>query len=203
MTRSSLRIAAGGALLASALLACAPKDPRFKTSGPPVPDLPEADDAAAPPPPPPPPPPPVTQGIESEGMRFDWSVQGSDLQFTLIAPTTGWVRVGFNTVAAQHQADMIVAWVADGQIHAEDRFAVDPPYIEPDTMHGGTDNVTIIGGSEADGRTRVELKIPLASGEPTDLVMKQGGRYYLILSYADDDDLESPSVVRTAVPVTL
>lgn len=136
-------------------------------------------------------------------MRFDWQVEGASLRFKLSAPTSGWVRVGFNTVAAPHQANMIVAWVEGGVARAEDRYAVDPPYIEADTQHGGKDDVTVLGGREADGRTEVELQIPLDSGDTTDLRMAAGQTVYLILSYAADDALTSPSVVRTVVPVTL
>ncbi len=153
--------------------------------------------------PPPPPPPPALTGIESEGMTVRWAVEGSDLRVELSAPTTGWVRVGFNTLRAQHQANMIVGWVDADGVHAEDRFAVDPPYIEPDTQLGGTDDVTVIGGSEADGRTTVEFSIPLDSGDANDLALTPGKSIFLILSYAATDDLTEPSTVRTAEQITL
>ena len=184
------------------LLACGPKAPApVDLSGSDLgPDeAPEAPVA----PPPPPPPPSVQQGVESEGMGFQWQVEGDRLRFQMSAPTTGWVRVGFNSVMAQHQANMIVGWVQDGQTRAEDRFAVDPPYIEPDTMHGGKDDVQVISGKEDAGRTQVELSIPLDSGDAWDMALKPGTKVWLILSYADTDALDAPSVVRTAVQITL
>ncbi len=153
--------------------------------------------------PPPPPPPPAFTGVESEGMRFEWQVEGSDLRVKMSAPTTGWVRVGFNTVRAQHLANMIVAWVDADGVHVQDRYATDPPYIEPDTMLGGQDDARAVSGQEADGRTQVELTLPLDSGDAYDLAMKPGQTIYLILSYAESDDLDAPSTVRTAVEITL
>lgn len=136
-------------------------------------------------------------------MRVEWQVEGERLRVRFRAPTTGWLRIGFNTVAAQHQADMIVAWVdAAGQLHTQDRFAVDPPYIELDVDHGGTDDVVGVSGMESAGVTTVEFTRPLAAAHETDVAVTPGQPVFLVLSYAATDDLDEESVVRSVVEIT-
>ncbi|NOY26754.1 MAG: hypothetical protein GXP62_12850 [Oligoflexia bacterium] len=136
-------------------------------------------------------------------MRLDWAVEGDSLRCTMSAPTAGWVQVGFNTVRAQHLANMIIGWVDDDGPHVVDRFAVDPPVIQPDLELGGRSDAKLVSGDESNGRTTVQFTIPLDSGDPYDLVLSPGQQIYLILSYGADDDLSRPSVVRTAVPIQL
>lgn len=136
-------------------------------------------------------------------MRVEWAVEGDELRCVMSAPTSGWVRIGFNTVRAQHLANMIVGWVDAEGVHVEDRFATDPPYIEPDLQLGGSVDVTAVSGEEADGRTTVEFTLPLDSGDAYDLPLAVGQKVYLILSYGSDDDRQQPSVVRTAVEIEL
>ncbi len=177
------------------LLACGPKAPPAPAA------------AAAPPveveAPPPPPPPAPLQAVESEGMTFSWRVQGGELLGTMSAPGTGWVRVGFNVVRAQHHANMILGWVDAQGPHIEDRYATDPPYIEPDTQLGGRSDVRLIGGREEGGRTTIEFAIPLDSGDKYDLALEAGQTVYFILAYGPSDDLKSVAVVRTAVQAEL
>lgn len=191
-------------LLAAALLltACGPKAPPAAAGDAPADDLAEAVESVEAPPPPPPPP-AALKSIESEGMRVEWAVEGTELRVRMSAPGSGWVRVGFNSVRAQHLANMIVGWVDAEGAHVEDRFATDPPYIEPDVQLGGRADVTLVSGTEADGRTTVEFRIPLSSGDSYDLALTPGKIAYLILSYGETDDLAGHAVVRTAVEITL
>ena len=78
-------------------------------------------------------------------MRVEWAVEGDQLRCVMSAPTSGWVRVGFNTVRAQHLANMVVGWVDAEGVHVEDRFATDPPYIEPDLQLGGSVDAVALG----------------------------------------------------------
>lgn len=191
-------------LLAAALLltACGPKASPAAAGGAPADDLAEAAEPVEAPPPPPPPP-AALKTVESEGMRVEWAVEGTELRCRMSAPGSGWVRVGFNSVRAQHLANMIVGWVDAEGAHVEDRFATDPPYIEPDVQLGGRSDVTLVSGTEADGRTTVEFRIPLNSGDSYDLALTPGRISYLILSYGETDDLAGHAVVRTAVEITL
>lgn len=136
-------------------------------------------------------------------MKLSWAVDGDRLRCTMSAPGTGWVRVGFNSVRAQHLANMVLGWVDASGAHVEDRYANDPPFIEPDVALGGTADVELIGGSEASGRTTVEFSIPLDSGDAFDLPLSAGQTVYFILAYGPDDDPKSIAVVRTAVEATL
>lgn len=183
-------------LVLSALLACGPKaPPEVAAVAPPV-------EQEAPPPPPPPPPMPA-RSVESEGMKLSWVIEGDQLRCTMSAPGTGWVRVGFNSVRAQHLANMVVGWVDATGAHVEDRYATDPPYIEPDVELGGRSDATLVGGREEGGRTTVEFRIPMDSGDAYDLPLSAGQTVYFILGYGPSDDRSTTAVVRTAVEATL
>lgn len=136
-------------------------------------------------------------------MKLSWVVEGDRLRCTMSAPGAGWVRVGFNNVRSQHLANMILGWVDASGAHVEDRYANDPPFIEPDVQLGGTADVELIRGTEEAGRTTIEFTIPLNSGDAYDLTLSSGQTVYFILGYGSDDDPKSIAVVRTAVEATL
>jgi len=119
-------------------------------------------------------------------MTFDWSIEGGNLAIKLSAPTTGWVGIGFHPTDMMKDANIILGFVKDGKVEISDEFGNQPTQHVPDTKRDGTDNVTVIGGSETGTTTTLEFSIPLQSGDANDGVIDPKGDTLVLLAYGPD-----------------
>ncbi|MDR2549299.1 MAG: DOMON domain-containing protein [Desulfobulbus sp.] len=121
-------------------------------------------------------------------MSFAWSVAGDNLAVKLSAPTTGWVAVGFNPTDTMKDANIVIGYVKDGKVEISDDVGTQPTMHGQDVSRGGTDNVTVIGGSETGNTTTLEFSIPLKSGDPNDGVIDPKADTKVMLAYGPDRD---------------
>ncbi|MCI5138703.1 MAG: DOMON domain-containing protein [Candidatus Electrothrix sp. AR1] len=141
---------------------------------------------------------------EVQGMSFAWTVDGENLKVQLSAKTTSWVGVGFNPSSKMKGAGFVLGYVKDGKVKVSDEYGDGENSHKSDKKLGGTDNVTVIGGSEKDGVTMVEFSLPLASGEKTDAVIQPDGETTVLLAYGEGrDSFKVKHTFRTAIKVNL
>lgn len=143
--------------------------------------------------------------VEVGELQFDWKIDGDDLVFRMSGPTTGWVAIGFDPTSAMQGANFVLASVVDGGVVARDDYGVGRFSHAPDTEIGGSDNITIISGSESEGRTTIELSIPLDSGDEYDKPLVAGSTYKIIWAYgqSNDDEFLRKHVARGSFEVEL
>jgi hypothetical protein len=85
-----------------------------------------------------------------------------------------------------------------------DEFGTTNTGHKTDTKVGGTENVTVVGGSEESGVTTIEFVIPLNSGDAKDGVIDPAGDTVLLLAYgAGRDSFKSKHKFRTTMTVNL
>lgn len=121
-------------------------------------------------------------------MTFAWSIAGENLAVKLAAPTTGWVAVGFNPTDMMKDANIIIGYVKDGKVEISDDVGIQVTQHSPDAKRGGTENVTLIGGSESGNATTLEFSLPLKSGDPNDGVIDPNSDTKVMLAYGPDRD---------------
>ena len=130
--------------------------------------------------------------VSVEGFVLTTSVDGDELIIEMTAPTTGWLAVGFEPSMAMKDADMIIGYVADGEVFLSDDWGDGPTSHKPDTDLGGSDDVTIISGSEENGLTTITFSRPLVTGDGYDRDITPGGNSKVLLAYGREgaDDFE-------------
>ena len=142
--------------------------------------------------------------VKAKKMSFAWSVNGDRLDVKLSADTTGWVAVGFNPTDAMKGANYILGFVKDGKVTLSDDFGDSPSGHKPDDKLGGTEDVTLVGGSEENGATTIEFSIPLASADANDGNIAVNGETVVLLAYGPDrDSFKIKHKFRTAMKVNL
>lgn len=119
-------------------------------------------------------------------MTFDWSIEGNNLVIKLSAPTTGWVGIGFHPTDMMKDANIIIGYVKDGKVEISDEFGTQPTQHVTDTARGGTDNVSVIGGSESGNITTLEFSFPIQSGDANDGVIDPKADTSIMLAYGPD-----------------
>lgn len=155
------------------------------------------------------------EGIISEGeysqqadigsVSIWWKNDAQFLYLAMEAKATGWVAVGLDPVARMQGANFILGAVVNGQAQVQDAFGTAQTGANhpADTQLGGTNDILEFGGVEQDGMTRIEVKIPLNSGDQYDKALTPGQSYTIIAAYGRTDDMSSPHAFRGTGTITL
>jgi hypothetical protein len=140
--------------------------------------------------------------IDTE-ISFQWKIEGESLRIILSAPTEGWVAVGFNPSRVMKDADYKLAYVDGTETVMEDHFGTALFAHKSDTEIGGTSDFEIISGKEEMGKTIIEFRIPLNSGDDKDTLLMEGSEVKVLLAYGTRDNLSQKHKKRTSVAITL
>jgi hypothetical protein len=140
----------------------------------------------------------------ADNWSFTWRFEGDYIQFTMVAPTTGWVSLGFNPTRMMKDADYILAYVSNGKVTIRDDYGTGNTTHAADTTLGGTQKVEIVSGIEQAGKTTVTFRLPLNSGDTYDVVFARGQTYKVLAAYGADgqDNFTARHKARTSVNVT-
>ena len=130
-------------------------------------------------------------------FQLHWKVVDDTIQLALVGRTTGWVSIGLEPSAKMKDADMLLAWVANGQASAVDLWSLGAtgPH-EPDTTLGGTHDILDVGGTESGGITTIELVRKLDTGDGRDRVIPANGTLDLIWAIGPDDGFSLEHTAR-------
>jgi len=137
----------------------------------------------------------ITEG----DMTFSWTVDGDNLAVKLSAPTKGWVSVGFNPEKQMKGANIIIGYVKDGKVKIKDEYGNAAIQHKADKKLGGSDDVTVVGGTEEGDVTTIEFTIPLDSGDKNDGVIVPDGDTIVMMAYGPERD--SFRVVHKIAPM--
>ncbi|MCF7793298.1 MAG: hypothetical protein K9N09_05920 [Candidatus Cloacimonetes bacterium] len=125
-----------------------------------------------------------------EDFTFKWKVVGDSLRCMLLAPTTGWLAVGFDPTDDMQNANFIIGYVNNGTTYVRDDFGVSETMHSADVGLGGENHVTRVFGHEESGISEIRFTIPLNSGDQYDRILIPGQTYEIIFAYgfngADD-----------------
>jgi len=143
--------------------------------------------------------------VDIAGVTFAWTTDAEFLYGAMWAKTEGWVSVGFDPTNRMQAANYIFGFVQDGEVSIADMFgtkSAGPESHPPDTTLGGTDDIVVYGGSEQDGVTLIEFKIPLDSGDANDTPLTPG-THVLITAYGPTDDFGTIHTNRGGGEITI
>jgi len=128
-----------------------------------------------------------------DNFTFRWKVVGDSLRCMILAPTTGWVAVGFDPSDNMLDADFLIGYVNNGTAFVRDDFGISETSHSADLGLGGVNNVSRVFGHEENGFTELRFTIPLNSGDSYDRVLQEGIEYEIIFAYgyAGNDDFTS------------
>lgn len=142
--------------------------------------------------------------IEDKKIAFAWKIDGDKLAVKMSAQTEGWVGIGFNPTKMMKDGNFILGYVKGGKAEIVDEFGSEDNNHAPDDKSGGTNDVTLVGGTEAGGTTTIEFTIPLKPADKKDTEISVDGDTTVLLAYgAGRDSFKSKHQYRTALKVNL
>ena len=126
--------------------------------------------------------------VETMDMAFQWKVDGDTLEVILESPESGWVAAGFDPDSIMKGANFIIGYVQNGEPQVKDHWGNSPIKHSDDEELGGSNDVTVIEGSEDENGTMLHFSIPLDSGDEYDKPLTAGETYKVLLAYSPSDD---------------
>ena len=141
--------------------------------------------------------------VTSMGITFRWKIDGALLRVIVVAPTRGWVGVGFSPSVRMQDANIIIGYVIGDKAYVSDEYGDGPTTHQPDVYANGTDNIIGPTGRERDGSTELSFAIPLDSGDARDRQIVPGHNYTVMLAYGPDtaDQFTTRHSTRTSICV--
>jgi hypothetical protein len=141
----------------------------------------------------------------AQDWGFSWEFSKDEIEFTVTAPTSGWVGIGFNPSYMMKDAHYILGYVKDSTLFIQDNYGTGNTSHASDVSLGGTADVRGLRGSEKDGITTIVFALPLDSKDKYDKKFVQGDTYTVLLAYGRDDadDFTSMHAKRVAVETVL
>ena len=130
------------------------------------------------------------QGYTGGEMEISWKNDPEYLYLGLNASTDGWLAIGFEPQEWMKNADIILASVQGGKATVLDEYCTGNygPHIE-DTLLGGTSDIVESGWSKGAGRTVIELKRKLDTGDKFDKAFSPGQAISIIWALSQDPDI--------------
>jgi hypothetical protein len=133
---------------------------------------------------------PARQGYSGGEMQISWKNDPEYLYLGLNGSTDGWLAIGFEPQEWMKNADIILASVQGSKATVLDEYCTGNygPHIE-DTLLGGTNDIAEFGGSKGAGRTVVELKRKLNTGDKFDKSFSPGQAISIIWALSQNSDI--------------
>lgn len=141
--------------------------------------------------------------VKAKNISFAWKIEGDKLLGKMSAKTEGWVAVGFNPSKKMKDANIIIGYVDGKDVKIYDHFGDKATGHSEDGKKGGSEDVTLVGGTEEQGMTTIEFTMPLNSGDKLDGALSLDDDTVLILAYGDRDSIKARHKYRTDVTVNL
>lgn len=137
-------------------------------------------------------------------FHFMWRIDTAGLlHVKLMAPTAGWVAVGFAPSNIMKDANLILGYVKSDTVYISDEFGVALTSHSPDTKLGGTDDIRESSGMETEDLTEIHFAIPLNSGDRYDKLLEPGKTYKVIFAMGTGDNFTSPHKKVASMMLTL
>jgi hypothetical protein len=132
---------------------------------------------------------PARQGYSGGEMVISWRNDQEYLYLAMNGSTDGWLAIGFEPLEWMKDADMIIASVQKAKTVALDEYCTGNygPHVE-DTMLAGTYDILEFAGSQRAGRTVIELKRKLSTGDKFDKSFSPGQAISVIWALSDRSD---------------
>lgn len=128
--------------------------------------------------------------------QVSWRSDDKYVYLGIKARTGGFVAIGIQPGARMKNADMVLAYVRNGEVVIHDMFSTGDfgPHLD-DTELGGSNDIIEYGGTEENGFTVIEFKRALDTGDKYDIPLSAGINK-IIWSYGLSDEISQQHASR-------
>lgn len=139
----------------------------------------------------------------AKDWSFSWIFKADTIEFTMTAPTTGWISLGFNPTRRMKDADYILAFVENGKVYLSDEYGTGTTSHKSDISLGGEDSAKAVSFQEGSKKTTITFSLPQNSGDKYDTIFVQGEKCKVIAAYSNSKSLKSKHKKRDSADIVL
>ncbi|RMA56744.1 DOMON domain-containing protein [Ulvibacter antarcticus] len=141
--------------------------------------------------------------IKKHGMEIQWYFDQDTIQFTMAAPTNGWVTIGFNETNSITGAYLLMGRVRQNIAEVVEHFTLSPGNYKP--INSLDDHILVnnVSGVESNNTTTISFSVEVSSACKYQKELSVGKSYWMIIAYSLEDDFQHHSIMRTSVHITL
>ncbi len=136
-------------------------------------------------------------------MHVEWEYTNKEIEFTMAAPTSGWVTIGFNSKQGMAGCYLLMGRVVNGKVEVVEHYTQSPGKYAPISTYDVRPQVKVISGIEEDGETTIQFKLPQKAISKYQKDLTKNSEYYMVLAYSNHDDFQHHSAMRTSVKIKL
>lgn len=131
-----------------------------------------------------------------ENWSVSWEFVADTIEFTMIAPTTGWIAIGFNPSRMMKDASYVLSYVDEGKVFIREDFGTGNTSHRSDLSLGGSEMVKALSFKEEPNKTTITFSLPLDSKDAYDTVFVQGKTYTMLSAYGRNNAKNFTSIHR-------
>ncbi len=141
--------------------------------------------------------------IVKNGLEVTWKHKGDRVHFTMKAPTSGWVAIGFNSQSGTKGTYLIMGKVENKKATVVEYYTLSPGNYKPIKSLGDKIEVEEVSGVQKGNTTQLKFSLPVKSASKYKRDLSRGNTYFLLLAYSSEDDFQHHSRMRTEVKINL
>jgi DOMON domain len=139
--------------------------------------------------------------LNKDGMNVRWSILENDINFTMSAPTCGWIAIGLNETSDISHTYFLMGRVRQGIPELVEHYTISPGNYKSFADLGEPVSVTKIKGAETKSSTELSFTIPLIAKSNKARSIDAGKKYFVWLAYSREDDFQHHSMMRTSAEI--
>ncbi|MEO0496790.1 MAG: hypothetical protein AAF141_05390 [Pseudomonadota bacterium] len=140
--------------------------------------------------------------FEEDGVHFEWFHTATALRCRLVAPTLGWLAIGFNSKSTLFETRFLMAVTSQPAISSQERLALAPPGTNVGEL-GLSEVFTVEGGRSTGGKSELEISLPLVVRERPGLDLGPDASVYLMLAWSTHAEFDHHSAWRRHYQIKL
>lgn len=137
--------------------------------------------------------------ITKNGMTVCWEHKQNRIYFRMIAPTKGWVAIGFNDSSSITGTYLLMG----NESMVVEYYTISPGNFKPISRLGAKEAISDEVGTELKNETTIEYSLPLKPNNKYARNFEQKREYVMLIAFSLKDDFQHHSIMRTSVKVIL
>ena len=145
----------------------------------------------------------LSNRVEVDGMTVSWAFKSDYVQFDIMAPTKGWVTLGFNSRNDIVGSTLVMMSIVEDQVHVEEHYVHSVgKHQDLGTM---TRDLGLLGvsGTEGNGASQFSFLYKIGLSDRYHTLLEPNLELYLVCAYSESDYFDHHSIMRKHVLVTL
>lgn len=143
------------------------------------------------------------KSLTTDGFHLEWVHDNDKVRFSLTAPTTGWVAVGFTETGDLMNSNLIQGNVVRGKHEVQDQFITGFGEHPPVEALAVPSCISETGGKQENGKTTISFSINSRKKDKLHYDLVEGKKIKVWLAYSVSDDFDHHSRKRILREITL